>query len=166
MLKNICLYENLSFSGASEAAPPLAGPSPRQNILTPPPAGPPSRQNILTPPPAGPSPRPTVLTPPPAGRCPGRPGQCFLGVEAFVCLFFVYIFIGTGLPRLRLRELFTFLRAVTFLQGHFLEFSTVKKKASWFFFCISPNLNLFDRDIFDFACVQQFFFHVHDLLKF
>ena len=137
-------------AGARGLPRPNFGPRPRRGrrpgkiILTPPPAGPPPRQNILTPPPAGPPPRLQIHYPAPGGAAapakrsdpapgggvaPAAPAYVFLGVEAFLCLFFVFF---TGLFTLTFKGTFNFFlgrkfssRALSWI------FRRVKKTVSW-----------------------------------
>ena len=71
--------------------PAPAGPLPRQNVFTPSPAGPQPRQQILYPAPGGAVAPARRSDPAPGGGvAPAAPAYFLLGVEGFVCLFFVF----------------------------------------------------------------------------
>ena len=127
---------------------PSFGPRPRRGrrpgkiILTPPPAGPPPRQNILTPPPSGSLPRLQIHYPAPGGAAaPAKrsdpapagdvaPAYVFFGVEAFLCLFFVFC---TGLVTLTFKVTFNF----------FLGRKFHSRALSWFFRRVKKTVSLF-----------------------
>ena len=128
-----CFLTKISVSAGAQGLPrrgrsprPSFGPRPRRGrrpgkiILTPPPAGPPPWQNILTAPPAGPPPRLQIYYPAPGGAAapakrsdpapgggvaPAAPAYVFLGLEGFLCLFFVFF---TGLFTLTFKGTFHF----------------------------------------------------------